>query len=85
MADGKMMTYGDGNAIMILAAVEMGLTPAHVEDAKLQLEGRAIHVMTAKSMEGAAVSVNEQLRHDASLIAKANEHAVQIASQYGFA
>ena len=85
MADSKQMTYGDGMAIMILVAIEMGLTPSHADDAKSQLEGRRLHAMTAKSMEDAAVSVNDQLRHDATLIAKANEHAARIATQYGFA
>lgn len=81
----KKLNYGQGNAIMILTAEKMGLTPPLVDEAKRHLEGGAIHVILAKAMEDAAVHVNDQLRSDASLIAQANVHAAEIVSQYGFA
>lgn len=80
----KKMNYGDGNAIMILAAVQMGLNPPLVDEAKRYLEGGSIHIIIAKGMEDAAVQVNDQLRNDASLIEQANECANRIKSQYGF-
>lgn len=80
----KKFTYGDGLAIMILAAERMGLNPKHVDDAKRQAEGGTIHSMTAAAMENEAAQVNDQLRHDEGLIAKANLHAEQIKAEYGF-
>ena len=71
------MNYGQGNAVMILAAEKIGLTPPLVDEAKRYLEGCVIHVILANAMEEAAVRVNDQLRSDASLIAQANVHVAE--------
>jgi len=78
------LNYGQGNAVMILVGDKMGLTPALVGEAKRHLQGGVIHVITAKAMEDAAVHINDQLRHDAALIAQANDHANEIKLEYGF-
>lgn len=80
----KTHTYGDSNAFMILASQRMGLNPAHIEDAKKQLEGGSIHPMVSAAMGKEASAMNDQLRHDAALIAKANIHVEHIAMEYGF-
>lgn len=77
-------TVGDGDAIMILAAQRMGLEPIHVDDAKRHLEGGAIHPMTAAAIGNEAANVNNRLRHDAALIAKANIYAEHVKAEYGF-
>lgn len=77
---GKHITYGDGNAIMILVADKMGLAPALVAEAKRLLEGCSIHPMNSAAMEREAVRVNDMLRHDAALIAQANGFAAEIAA-----
>lgn len=80
----KKFTNGDGYAIMILAAQRMGLDPAHVDDAKKQLGGGSIHPMTGAAMSKEASNVNNRLRHDASLIARANIYAEHIKAEHGF-
>lgn len=80
----KQFTIGDGDAIMILAAQRMGRNPLHVDDAKRQLEGGAIHPITAKAINTEAANSNNSLRHDATLIAQANIHAEHLKCEYGF-
>ena len=79
------MTYGDGQALMVLAAERMGLSPAMLDDAKKLLEGKAIHPMTGAAISNEACRMNDQLRHDASLIEQANAHVKALATEYGFA
>lgn len=81
----KKMTYGDGNAIIILVAEKMGLAPSFVDDAKRQLGGSSVHPITGAAMEKEATSMNNGLRHDATLVAKANDYVQEIKAQYGFA
>lgn len=80
----KKFTHGDGIAIMILAAQRLGLNPKHANDAKRLLEGGAIHPMTGAAMDTEASGVNNRLRHDGDLIAKANIHAEHLKAEYGF-
>lgn len=80
----KNFTHGDSIAIMILAGQRMGLNPKHQDDARRQLEGGAIHPMTGAAMDSEATDVNNRLRHDPSLIAKANIHAEHLKAEYGF-
>lgn len=80
---GKRINYGQRLAVMILVAEQMGLEPSLTDQAKLHLEGGAIHPTTSKEMESEAVKANDQLRHDSALIAKANVRAVEIMSEYG--
>jgi len=80
----KQMNYGHAQSVMIVAGERMGLNPSLAAEAKRHLEGGAVHIITAKAMEAEAVRLNEQLRHDASLIAQANGHAEQIMAEYGF-
>lgn len=80
----KTITYGDGMAIMIVAAQRLGLNPGHIDTARRQLEGRAVHPIDGAAMATEAVDMNNRMRHDASLIAKANEHAERLKAEYGF-
>ncbi|MBP8277573.1 MAG: hypothetical protein KAX55_11840 [Propionivibrio sp.] len=81
----KTLTYGDGQALMVLAADRMGLSPAMLDDAKKLLEGKAVHPMTGAAISNEACRMNDQLRHDASLIEQANAHVKALATEYGFA
>jgi hypothetical protein len=81
----KTLTYGDGQALMVLAADRMGLSPAMLDDAKKLLEGKAVHPMTGAAISNEACRMNDHLRHDASLIEQANAHAKALATEYGFA
>lgn len=79
------MTYGHENSIMILVAEKMGLNPTHTEAAASHLEGGELHPMTAAAMEREAIRINDQLRHDAESIARANYIADEVKAKYGFA
>jgi hypothetical protein len=80
----KRMTHGHGQCIMLLVAERMGLSPAHLGDAKDHLGGKALHPMVGAAIEREAIHVNDQLRHDASLIAQANTVAEQLLVEHGF-
>lgn len=80
----KTMTYGDGNAIMIIAADRMGLSPALLDEAIKQLKGESIHPMTAAAIEKEACRMNDLVRQDDVLLAKANSHAQALKVEYGF-
>jgi hypothetical protein len=81
----KPMTYGHGNAIMILSGDRMGLSPALVVEARKHLEGGDIHPMTAAAVEKEAVALNDRVRGDARLLEQANTHAEDLKVLYGFA
>jgi uncharacterized protein YwbE len=78
------MTYGDENAIMIIAADRIGLSPALLDQAIKQLNGESIHPMTAATIETEAHRMNDLVRLDAALLARANSHAQALKVQYGF-
>lgn len=80
----KPYTNGDAYAITILAAEKMGLNPMFVDEAKRLLAGGAIHPMTGAAMSKESVEMNNRLRHDATLIAKANVYAEELKVQHGF-
>lgn len=80
----KKFTVGDGYAVMILASQRMGLKPGHLDDAKRLLEGGAIHPMVSAAMSATSAEMNNQLRHDEALVAKANIHAELIKAEFGF-
>jgi hypothetical protein len=81
----KPMTYGHGNAIMVLVGERMGLAPALVAESTRYLEGGTIHPMTGAAIEKEAVALNDRLRSSAALIGKANAQAEELKVQYGFA
>lgn len=80
----KVMTYGDGNAIMILTGQSMGLEPTLTDYAEKHLRGEDLHPVTHAAMERSAVLVNEKIRHDSALIAQANTIAQRLKAAYGF-
>jgi hypothetical protein len=80
----RKFEYGHGNAIMILVADQMGLSPSLVAEAKLALDGGAVHVMTAAAIEKEAVRMNDVVRHSAALV-QANAIAETLKVQFGFA
>ena len=80
----KQMTYGDGQALMVLAAERMGLSPAMVEDAKKLLAGEAVHPIFWAAISQEACRMNDQLRHDAKLIEEANGHVKALMAEHGF-
>jgi hypothetical protein len=81
----KPMTYGHGNAIMILVADRIGLGPALVAEARKHLEGSDIHAMTGAAMEKEAVALNNRIHSDALLLEQANAQAEDLKVLYGFA
>lgn len=79
----KPITYGDGQAIMIIAAHRMGLEPGLLDDAIKQLEGKNLHPMTGAAISQEACRMNNLVRHDATLIEQANTHVKALMSEYG--
>ena len=80
----KTMTYGDGNAIIILTAARMGLAPASLHDASRQLRGAPLHPITGAAIEREAGRIHETMRLEPALVDTANRHANAIKVQYGF-
>lgn len=81
-AEVRSMTYGDGQAIKILAADRMGLSPERLEDAKRLLEGKAIHPIVFAEIEREATRVHNIFAEDPGLLDKANAHGMAIAEEY---
>lgn len=80
----KPFTYGDGEAIRILAAQAIGLTTHHAEVAKSWLAGKSVHPMTAAAMSKEATTLHNQIRCDESRVNAANTKAQEIKALYGW-
>lgn len=80
----KPLTYGDSNAIMVIAAERMGLSPSLVDEAVKLLKGGAIHAMTSAAISKEACRMNDLVRHDPVLIAQANSHVEVLMVEHGF-
>ena len=80
----KVFTNGDANAIMVLTGQRMGLEPTLVDYAEKQLRGEDLHPVAGAALEKAAVTINDKLRHDPSLIEKANAIAERLKAAHGF-
>jgi hypothetical protein len=80
----KKYTYGDSIAVMILVGERLNLNPSHVEDAKRQLNGGAIHPITAASMEKESVRLNSSMALDENAVRKANLYVEVVMEEYGF-
>lgn len=80
----RKFEYGHGNAIMILVAEQMGLSPLLVDEAKRLLNGEAIHPMSGAAIEREAIRVNDLVRGNPEQVAQANAHAEQLKAQFGF-
>ena len=80
----KPMTYGDGNAIIVLTAARMGLSPASLHDASRQLRGVPLHPITGAAIEREACRIHATMRLEPALVDTANRHANAIKAQYGF-
>lgn len=80
----KNFTYGDGMAIMILAARKVGLNPGFVADATRHLATGDLHPMAFAAMEGEAVRCGERVRQSIANVCLANIHADILKAEYGF-
>ncbi|MDK2126696.1 hypothetical protein [Parachitinimonas caeni] len=80
----RSMTYGDGQAIILLVAERMGLSPSHLEDAMRQLRREVIHPMTGAAIEKEAMRVSNSIRHDVSLVRLANDISNEFKAKFGF-
>jgi len=81
----KSVTYGDGQAIMVLAADRMGLSPSLVDEAIKLLKGVNVHPMISASISQEACRMNDLVRHDTNLVTQANSHVEALMGEYGFA
>ena len=80
----KKLTYGCSMAIMVLASQRMGLETSYAESARTLLSGGVLHATAGAELESEAVRLNEQVRHDDSLITKANLHVEHLCVEFGF-
>ncbi len=78
----KEMTYGDAQALKVLAAERLGLNPSCVDIAKDQLNGKPVHPMLSAQLDKAATNAHNQIAADETLVARANEAFAEIQNQY---
>lgn len=78
------MTYGDAQALKVLAAERMGLNPSCIQIAHDQLNGKPIHPMLSAQLGKAADEIHNQLASDENMVARANEVIKEIMTKYGF-
>ncbi len=80
----RAFTYGDGNAIMILAGQQLGLSPSCVDVAMQYLTKGGVFPSFLSSLEKEAVQMNDAVRKNPSLLDKANAIATDLKVLYGF-
>lgn len=81
----RKFEYGHGNAVMVLVAEKLGLSPALVDEAKRTLNGQPIHPITGAALEQEAIRVSDMVRDQGSAVmAQANSLAERLKIQHGF-
>ncbi len=80
----RKITYGDGNAIILLASEQMGRKVRFIEVAQQQLAGEVIRPMEAMNIEREAVLLADSIRHHPALVKQANDIADRIKARHGF-
>lgn len=78
----KEMTYGDIQALKVLAAERLGLNPSCIEIAKDQLNGNPVHPMLSAQLSKAATDMHNKIAEDETLVARANDVFTEIQNQY---
>lgn len=76
------MTYGDAQALKVLAAERMGLNPSCIQIAHDQLNGKPVHPMLSAQLSKAADAIHNQLASDENMVAHANEVIKEIMKAY---
>lgn len=75
-------SYGQGLAVMVLAAHRMGLSPSLVHQSTDVLNGEAVHATTSSAIEREACRINDAIR-EAHRFTEANQHARAVSAQFG--
>jgi hypothetical protein len=82
-SEARSPTYGELQAMKILAADELGLQPSDLGTAKDLMQGRQPHAMLLARMEREAVRIHNLIRGDVRLVQRANEQMKILAARYG--
>jgi hypothetical protein len=80
----KPLTYGDSQALIVLAAHRLGLEPKHVEDAQCLLSGQNIDPMTGAAIFSEACAMNAKARAIPHWIELGGMHVQHLCVEYGF-
>ena len=80
----RKMTYGDAQAIKVLAAERLGLEVWCVDTARAMLRGDPVHAMRSAAVSAEGHRVHNQLCGDARKVSAANIHSEAIRAEYGF-
>ena len=78
----RQMTYGDTQALKVLAAERLGLEPACVDIAMDTLNGKPVHPTFSALMGGVASDMHNVIAEDENLVARANAVMTEIMGQY---
>jgi len=78
----KQMTYGDAQALKVLAADRLGLEPACVDFALDQLNGKPVPPMSSARLSKVATDMHNRIAADADLVARANVVVAEIKNTY---
>lgn len=84
MASKRPMTYGDQNAVMVMAGLMLGLDYGSEQAAAKQLEGSRLHPMQGAEVERSACLVHEHVRTKPDLMGVANTNAECLIRLFGF-
>lgn len=76
------MTYGQGQAVMVLVGERMGFNMLNTDHAKRALAGHKVHPMFYASMEREAVQLHNQLRTQPDLLQQANSICDAVIAGY---
>lgn len=76
------MTYGDAQALKVLAAERLGLDPACVDIAQDTLNGIPVHPMFSARLSSVATDMHNLIAADENLVARANEVVSETKNTY---
>lgn len=77
------LNYGQCQALKVLVAEKLGMSPSNVSDAQKMMRGENIHPMISASVDREAARIHTELASDGDKVAKANQLGQSVLAEYG--
>lgn len=79
------LNYGQCQALKVLVADKLGMSPSNVADAQKMMRGETLHPMISASVDREAARIHNELASDGAKVAKANQIGQSVLAEYGLA
>lgn len=77
------LNYSQCQALKVLVAEKLGMSPSNVSDAQKMMRGENIHPMISASDDREAARIHNELASDGVRVAKANQLGQSVLAEYG--